>query len=358
MTKEFIQFEERLRAFMRGSSSWRFGELALELYRLQFDHNVPYRRFCQGEGQMPQSTRTWHEVPAIPTNAFKEVDLSVIPADARTTEFWSSGTTEQRPSRHFHNPSSLAVYEDSLLEWGSKHLPWNTSSLLSLTPPAAVAPRSSLVHMFDVIFRKQRESRSAFVGYTDSEGGWSVNLERTISLLSICAHSREPIGLLGTAFNFVHLFDALRERELRFQLPLGSWILETGGYKGRSRSVPKIELHDLACEFLGIARERIICEYGMSELSSQAYDISLVERGEAARRFRFPPWARARVVSPENGCEVPDGETGLLRVFDLANVYSAMAIQTQDLAVRRGDGFELIGRAERAEPRGCSLMAV
>jgi hypothetical protein len=72
--------------------------------------------------------------------------------------------------------------------------------------------------------------------------------------------------------------------------------------------------------------------------------------------FRFPPWARVRVVSPETGREVVDGETGLLRVFDLANVFSVMAIQTEDLAVRRGDGFELISRAKLAEPRGCSLM--
>jgi hypothetical protein len=74
------------------------------------------------------------------------------------------------------------------------------------------------------------------------------------------------------------------------------------------------------------------------------------------RHFLFPSWARAKVISPETGHEVADGEKGLLRIFDLANVFSVMAIQTEDLVIRRGEHFELIGRAELAEPRGCSLM--
>lgn len=96
----------------------------------------------------------------------------------------------------------------------------------------------------------------------------------------------------------------------------------------------------------------------MSELSSQAYDSANRQSAVGNRQFHFPPWARAQIISPETGREVRDGETGLLRIFDLANVFSVLAVQTEDLAVRRGDGFELIGRAEQAEPRGCSLLTV
>ena len=96
----------------------------------------------------------------------------------------------------------------------------------------------------------------------------------------------------------------------------------------------------------------------MSELSSQAYDFTLGGTSSGDRTFQFPSWARTQIVSPENGREVSDGEIGLLRVFDLANVYSVTAIATEDLAVRRGSGFELMGRAGHAEPRGCSLMTV
>ncbi|HYV29210.1 MAG TPA: hypothetical protein VFA77_16875, partial [Candidatus Eisenbacteria bacterium] len=166
-----------------------------------------------------------------------------------------------------------------------------------------------------------------------------------------------PLLILGTAFSFVHLVDYLQHRNLRFQLPPGTCVLETGGYKGRSRELPKEELHNLIDQLLGVPRTHIVCEYGMSELSSQAYD-HVVSSRDTHRLFHFPPWTRVQVISPENGREVAAGETGLLRVFDLANVWSVMAIQTEDLVIRRKNGFELIGRAALAEQRGCSLMAI
>ena len=178
--------------------------------------------------------------------------------------------------------------------------------------------------------------------------------------------------IIGTAFSFVHLLDYMAEKNLKLQLPPGTQVMETGGYKNRSRTMSKAELHALTTSRLGVPRENIVCEYGMSELSSQAYSLGAPPSrrrvsdknagetpalpGPAGDTFHFPPWTRVRMISPETGKEVADGETGLVRVLDLANVFSVAAIQTEDLAVRRGDGFELIGRAARAENRGCSLM--
>jgi hypothetical protein len=356
MNTRFIQFEARLREFMRGGSA-SFDELAMELFQLQFQHNLPYRRFCEAEGRTPASIGSWQEAPAMPTAAFKELELTSIPAGQRSTVFCSSGTTQQRPSRHFHHERSLALYEASVLEWAKKHLPLGNSSMIFLTPPPALAPHSSLVHMFDTLHRYV-DGRSTFVGEVDAEGAWAVNVARVISMLTVCASSGEPVALLGTAFNFVHLLDAMRERRVCFQVPAGSWALETGGYKSRSRVLPKPELHRAISELIGLPRERIICEYGMSELGSQAYDLSLSATASSERYFLFPPWARAQVVSPETGREVGEGGIGLLRVWDLANVYSVMAIETDDLAARRGGAFELLGRADKAESRGCSLMTV
>jgi hypothetical protein len=170
------------------------------------------------------------------------------------------------------------------------------------------------------------------------------------------------VTLLGSAFNVVRLLDHLAANNLGLRLAEGSRVMETGGYKGRSRSLPRAELHALITRHLGVPPSHIICEYGMCELSSQAYDgkASSVECGisRAGRAFRFPPWARAQIVSPETDREVREGETGLIRVFDLANVWSILAIQTGDLGVRCGEGFELIGRADYAEPRGCSLLTL
>ncbi|MCW5558057.1 MAG: hypothetical protein KIT22_09550, partial [Verrucomicrobiae bacterium] len=150
--------------------------------------------------------------------------------------------------------------------------------------------------------------------------------------------------------------DGMASRGQRLELPPGSRAMETGGYKGRSRTLTRSELHGAIRECLGIGPEFIVSEYGMSELSSQAYD-GVAGATNEPRVFRLPPWARAVVVSAETGREVAEGEAGLLRLLDLANVGSVMAVQTADLAIRRGDGFELLGRAPASEARGCSLRS-
>jgi len=356
MTSELSKFAARLRELiLQLASSWnerQFGELAVELFALQIAHNTPYRRICEARGVSPKTIEHWTQIPAVPTSAFKELELSSIPADERTAVFHSSGTTEQRPSRHFHNAQSLAVYEASLWKWfqhSLSDLRFTIYDLRVLTPDPHQTPHSSLVHMFSTIQQKLGANGSAFLGDMGNDNAWTLDFARTYNALETRVGQQIPKLLLGTAFSFVHLLDFLEERNLRLALPAGSRVMETGGYKGRSRTMPKAELHALITERLGVPQSHIICEYGMSELSSQAYQTM----GGA---FHFPPWARAQVVSPETGRAVANGETGLLRIFDLANVFSVMAIQTEDLALCRHEGFELVGRAQLAETRGCSLM--
>ena len=391
-----------------------FSELALELFALQFRCNPVYAKICEARGLTPNSVEHWTQIPHVPTGAFKELELSCLPPGERTAVFHSSGTTEQKPSRHFHGVESLAVYEMSLWTWFAKNvLPWRSAggspacsqvpggtgfqpvksgilpdfertqtartstrsartehpdrsaggspaSPMFLTPPPGQAPHSSLVHMFETVRENTRgpEIAGAFFGHITSDGTWTIHFDAALRKLESACAASEPLLLLGTAFSFVHLLDFLAEQHRQFALPVGSRVMETGGYKNRSRVLPKSELHGLITQRLGIAREDILCEYGMSELSSQAYD-SAIEPPTAIRHrrvFRFPPWARVQIVSPETVREVADGETGLIRIFDLANVFSVAAIQTEDLGIRHGDGFELIGRAQLAEPRGCSLM--
>jgi hypothetical protein len=251
--------------------------------------------------------------------------------------------------------------------------------------------------MFATLRREFGSEDSVFLGKVDDDGGWGVNAETAVQCLSGHAQFRSrrreevdhfkfgtrnselgipgapssvgghgtgvaPVVVMGAAFSFVHLLDWMTERRIRLCLPAGSKVMETGGYKGRSRELAKAELHRLITDRLGVSRSNIICEYGMSELSSQAYDVQM-RKAEGGRRnkdrvFRFPPWARVRIISPETGKEVGEDETGLIQVFDLANVWSVLAVQTEDLGVRRGDGFEFVGRAAFSESRGCSLMAV
>ncbi|MGA2180127.1 MAG: hypothetical protein ABSH15_11165 [Verrucomicrobiota bacterium] len=433
MTTELSNFAARLREtilsegrVLRGpdlkgqnGGSWNsplrdFNRLALELFALQFKHNAAYRKICEVRGLTPGIVEHWTQIPAVPTSAFRELELTCLVPNERTVVFHSSGTTEQKPSRHFHNAESLKVYEASLQAWFRPHLfadklklelqpsaapvgvqasacgcgdedfGWEQPAgkagkqsairnpqFTILTPPPKQAPHSSLVHMFETVRQKLGGAEMAFVGKLASDGSWTLDFAAAAELLSPRrqAPDARPLLLLGTAFSFVHLLDFLAERNLRFDLPAGSRVMETGGYKNRSRSMPKTELHQFITERLGVPPSHIICEYGMSELSSQAYDgvagggWQVTGKDNAprhstldTRHFRFPPWARVQVVSPETGREVADGETGLIRVLDLANVFSVMAIQTEDLGIRRDEHFELIGRATLAEARGCSLM--
>lgn len=336
----------------------RFEPLALELFAFQFEHNASYQALCRQAGIHPGSVRRWQEIPAAPAAAFKALDLTVLPPGARPAVFHSSGTTAQQPSRHFHNASSLAVYEASLLAWAEPHLRLHAEpvrQLALLTPPPAAAPHSSLAHMMDTLRRAHAGCPATFHGRIGPTGEWELDPGALLAALQAAADAAEPVAVLGTAFQFVHCLDALAAHGHPLRLPAGSRLMETGGYKGRSRTIPKPELHRQLAAAFGLRPQDILTEYGMSELGSQAYDA--VAGAAGPRILRFPPWARARIVSPETGAEVPEGSPGLLRITDLANVASVCAVQTEDLAERRGDGFVLLGRAPAAEPRGCSLLS-
>jgi hypothetical protein len=412
MFQSLAEFAAHLRACLASPATWddaTFNRLALDLFALQFAGNAPFRRLCEAVGQASrrfltasgnepgtgsllaggslhqrrqgnedgdrrdahptpsdapqpgvplagQGLRHWSAIPAVPTSAFKDLELTCLLPTERRRVFHSSGTTGQTPSRHFHSPDSLALYEASLRPWFERHLRADgfRGRCLVLTPPPSEAPHSSLVHMLGTVAAGEGGAR--FLAGVATDGSWHLDASQASAELAQSCAAKEPVLLAGTAFSFVHLLDHLSGKGCRFALPAGSRVMETGGYKGRSRSLPKEELHRLITDRLGVPPDGIVCEYGMSELSSQAYDhVADTPRGGSGV-FVFPPWARARVISPETGREVAEGETGLLRVVDLANAFSVLAVQTEDLAVRRGAGFELLGRAERAEPRGCSLL--
>ncbi len=168
--------------------------------------------------------------------------------------------------------------------------------------------------------------------------------------LEIQIKTRRPIAICGTAFSFVHLIDAWDDLP-PLRLPKGSWVLETGDFTGRSREIAKPDLYAQMSHVFTLPDQAIWNEYGMSELSSQAY-----AHGTHGLHGT-PPWTRVLVVDPATNREVPLGQRGLIRWYDLANTDSVMALQTLDLAERTPLGFKLIGRLPRTEPRGCSLSA-
>ena len=328
----------------------RFDGLALRLFDFQYHANPFYGRLCDAAGG--GTPASWREIPAIPAGAFKRAEIRCFPAEETAAVFHTSGTTATETGRHLFR--SLAAYEESLSAgFRDALLPDGARMrMLILTPRASEAPHSSLVHMMEtVVTRFGRAGTRFFVS------GGTVDVAAFVGAAGECSRTGEPALLMGTAFALATVLDAMGTSGTRMALPPASRIMETGGFKGRTREMDRTGFYAMLSEAFGVPPWRIVSEYGMTELSSQFYDGSLVSGRATATKFG-PAWARALVVDPLSGVEVEEGATGLVRVVDLANVWSAVAIQTEDVAIRRpGGAFELLGRVAAAPARGCSLAA-
>ena len=334
----------------------RFDHLARRLFEFQFVHCAAYGRYCEAHAATPSSVDSWQQIPAVPTGAFKQLPLRCFAADETLHIFRTSGTTlARRGELHL---DTLALYEASLLPTLARFVfPESKSGermeIRVLAPSPEEAPDSSLSHMFGC----------AIAAFGTPESAFDVSdlLLDTDSLLRACdraTSAARPLALCGTAFAFVHWLDELAARELRIALPAGSRIMETGGFKGRSREVARPDLYRELTDRLGVPARFIVNQYGMTELGSQFYD-SVLHEPEATRHKLGPPWTRVRIVDPITGTEAKSGELGMIVVHDLANTGSVAAVATADLGRRTpdGEGFEIAGRAPDAEERGCSIAA-
>ncbi|MDJ0851616.1 MAG: hypothetical protein QNK04_24845 [Myxococcota bacterium] len=331
----------------------RFGRLALALFRHQAARCAPYARFCAARGVDPEALDDWRGIPPVPTGAFKELALRSFPEADTCKTFRTSGSSGQR--RGALHLDSLEPYEASLLpSFAIGVLPDRRrderARLLVLAPSPEEAPDSSLSHMFGVARRALGDAESDFFVRRGA-----LELARLRAALEAVS-ADALLVLCGTAFAFVHLLDALAERDLRLALPPRTRVMETGGFKGRSRELPREALYAAIEARLGVPPERIVNQYGMTELGSQFYD-SVLHDPDGSRRKLGPPWARVRLVDPETNADAPSGSVGIVTVVDLANTGSVLAVQTADLGRAVGDGFEVLGRAAGAEARGCSIAA-
>ncbi len=343
---------ERVLNFIREPQQQEFNQLALDVFAFQYRKNPTYRRFCDRRGIRPESVGAWEEIPPVPTAAFKLVDLTCAPTER---VFLTSGTSQGADQRGRHGFPWLEVYDSSLLTNFAAHLLPDDirPRMLILAPSSNLLPTSSLSHMLEVVRKAYGGEGSAyFVGET------GINLTGLLRTLREVEARQEPVCLLGTSFAFVHLLDVCHKQGWHFQLPEGSRLMDTGGFKGQSREVAREELLRLYGEVLAIPEAFCINEYGMTEMGSQFYDNTLRKWMQERSRVRFkevPPWVRTRILDPATLDEVPPGEVGLLTHYDLANCGSVMAIETEDLGYEIERGFQVLGRAPDAEARGCSL---
>ncbi len=299
-------------------------------------------------------------IPAVPTDAFRLRRVAAHPEADDVRCFMTSGTTAS--SRGKHPMRTTGTYERAALAWGA-HMLWPERAAVSgahtptygrlpmvvLASPERLAPESSLTFML-----------ARFAEVLGGDATWHfdgarVDVDGIIARLEGLGRSETPTLVAGTSFAFVHFLDELARRGRdALPLPEGSRVMQTGGFKGRSREIDAEALRALIAGAFAVPLERVVGEYGMTELSSQLYQGGL--RGLPGDGYHPPPWVRVTAVAPDTLTALPPGTVGLARVVDLANVDGSVAIQTADRVRVEADGsVSLLGRAPGAPPRGCSL---
>ena len=224
--------------------------------------------------------------------------------------------------------------------------------ILVLGPPPDEIPDSSLGYMIARFVEVFGEPAPAVETYFLAGGVFDLAaLDARVSRLLVgdCAE----VLVLATSFALVHFLDAVGDAT--FRLPAGTRVMQTGGFKGKSREVEPAELRRSLARCFGVGERAIVSEYGMTELSSQFYEAVLVDPGASHGIYVEPPWARVVPVDPETLAPMQGDREGIAKIIDLMNVDSAVAVLAEDRVRRVPGGFELLGRARGARPRGCSI---
>ncbi|WP_394343960.1 LuxE/PaaK family acyltransferase [Subsaximicrobium wynnwilliamsii] len=329
----FVKMIEPTRIFSIASEA-EFTRTALDVFKFQFEHNKVYRSFCDLLCKHPSDVKTVADIPFLPIQFFKshEIKSSTLPIQAT---FSSSGTTGSSTSKH--GVTDLTVYEASFRKAFQQFYGNITDYvILALLPSYLERQGASLIYMVDDMIKHSQHPESGF--YLDT-------INKLKSKLLALDREGKKVLLIGVSFALLDLVE-----QYQFSLK-HTIVMETGGMKGRRKELVREELHQILKNGFGV--DTIHSEYGMTELLSQAYS-----KGDGI--FECPNWMRILTRDPEDALTLQQaGKTGGINVIDLANVNSCAFIATQDLGrVHEDHSFEIIGRFDTSDIRGCNLMVL
>ena len=311
-----------------------FEAKALEVFQFQYQKNPVYQEFCSYLGRNPKNVRQIFEIPFLPIEFFKSRTI-ITGQQKPQISFSSSGTTAGQTSQH--QVSDLDIYEQSYLK-AFEQFYGNIQDycILALLPAYLEREGSSLIYMVDDLIKKSRHSDSGF--YLDEFD----SLKNKILLLDT---SGSKVLLIGVSFA---LLDFAEKHPVQLKNTI---VMETGGMKGRRKEMIRQELHQILKQGFGV--DKIHSEYGMTELLSQAYST-----GNGI--FKTPNWMKVLIRDTEDPLSFQEiGKTGGINVIDLANSNSCSFIATQDLGkLHRDDSFEILGRFDHSDVRGCNLIVL
>ena len=321
-----------------------FEQLALEIFQFQFAANPVYRAYVNAIGIQPAEVDKIEKIPFLPISFFKTDQIKTGEFNEQVI-FESSGTTQTVPSRHY--VKDLSIYNESFTR-GFENMYGNISDwcILSLLPSYLERNNSSLVHMVDSLIKKSEHSQSGF---------YLHDLEKLNDTLRLLERLKQKTLLIGVTYA---LLDFAEQYPMTLQ---HTTIMETGGMKGRRKELTRMEVHGLLKKAFN--KNDIHSEYGMTELLSQAY-------AKQEGRFQYPPWMKVMIRDEEDPLTVrssefrvqsnkPEAMPGAINVIDLSNVYSCSFIATDDVGKLYPDNsFEVLGRMDSSDLRGCSLLTV
>jgi len=311
-----------------------FKQVALNVFKHQFKNNKVYRSFCDLLYIHPSNITKVEEIPFLPIQFFKSRKILSSLEEVQET-FTSSGTTGSITSKHF--VTDINLYKESYLN-GFSHFYGNIEDyvVLALLPNYLEREGSSLVFMVDDLIQKSKNSESGF---------YLNNIEELAKKLTEQDKKGQKVLLIGVSFALLDLIETAQ-----FNLK-NTIIMETGGMKGRRKELVREELHQILQNGFGVSE--IHSEYGMTELLSQGYS-------DGNGVFKTPPWMKILTRDTEDALTIQQiGKTGGINVIDLANYNSCSFIATQDLGkVHKNGTFEIIGRFDNSDIRGCNLMVL
>jgi len=311
-----------------------FKAAALEVFKFQFENNAVYRSFCDLLYKHPSDVTSLEQIPFLPIEFFK---THTIVSTNKPTEatFTSSGTTGSIVSKH--HVGDLDVYKQSFRTgFESFYGSIKDCTVLALLPSYLERKGSSLVYMVNDMITQSKQPESGF---------YLHDLEALKNALIRLEAKSQKTLLIGVSYALLDLIEA-HSFELKHTI-----VMETGGMKGQRKELVKSELHSLLKQGFGV--DTIHSEYGMTELLSQAYS-------KGGGVFETPPWMKVLTRDPEDALSIlPNGKSGGINIIDLANINSCAFIATQDLGKIRSDGtFEILGRFDQSDIRGCNLMVL
>jgi len=325
---------DNLENFWEIGSQSAFEMLALKTFYFQYENNKVYRSFCDLINCNPAEVTAVKDIPYLPISFFKSKKVCCFESD-NASFFSSSTTTGGSPSKHYYH--QLKDYQISFRK-GFEHFfgAIEDFTVLALLPSYLERSGSSLIYMADDMIRKSQKTESGF---------YLNQLESLKKIIMQQEKKEQKTLLLGVSFALLDLVE-----QYSFDLK-HTWIMETGGMKGRRKEVTREALHSQLKKGFGVSK--IYSEYGMTELLSQAYSI-----GKGI--FECPPWMRVAARENQDPFNLlPWGQSGGLNIIDLANRDSCAFIATEDLArVHSDKRFEVLGRLDASEIRGCNLMVV